>query len=71
MRMVTPEVEEPKVTDRFLRLRVEKALGASGRPRAEVEAEIQKRKARLKLTKPAIKKATGRFPVHSQYKEQE
>jgi hypothetical protein len=49
MRMVTPEVEEPKVTDRFLKLRVEKALGASGRLRAEVEDEIQKRKKEFAL----------------------
>lgn len=71
MRMVTPEVHEPRVTDRFLRLRVEKALEASGRPRAEVEEEIQERKARLKLAKPTPPKTSARLPVHSQYEEQE
>lgn len=71
MRMVTPNVPEPRVTDRFLRLRVEKALESSGRPRAEVEEEIQKRKTKLKMAQPASRKTPARFPIHSQYKEQE
>lgn len=48
-----------------------KGPGASGRRRAEVEEEIQKRKARFKLAKPAIRKVAVRFPAHPHLEEQE
>lgn len=49
MRMETPEVGEPKATPRFVTFRSSKALARSGRPRSEVEQEIQNRKAALAL----------------------
>jgi hypothetical protein len=72
MRMVTPNVKKPKASDQFLTFRSNRALQRSGRPRAEVEAEIEARRNSVSSsrTKPD-KRKEPEIPRHEDLEEQE
>jgi len=62
MRMVTPEVKAPGVTERFQERRTVSALARGARLRAEAEAQIQRRRARLAAFHEPVKNSRAKRP---------